>query len=426
MTGGVAAGTGSFIPYDAGLFLLTTLWCIIGVRYNFHAYSMLIDARVAMNPLVFVNKRAAPLPDLEPVDDAPLAFHRCLPGYEPTPLVDAPRLAAELGVGAVLVKDESSRVGLPAFKILGASWAIYRVLDQFVGGFRQWYTLDDLREQLQIHPPLTLVAATDGNHGRGVARMARWLGLNAHILVPADMVEARVAPIEGEGALVTRINGTYDDAVAHSATLADEHTLVISDTAWPGYEEVPRWVIDGYSTIFREIDAQLAQRAEPWPDLVAIQIGVGALAASVVRHFRAPGTAKRVALVGIEPIHAAGVLASMQAGKIVEVQGPHDSIMAGLNCGAPSLVAWPLVSAGIDLFAAIEDDRARQAMRVLAADGIVAGETGAAGAAGLLDLLQGADAAQVREVLGITASTRVLLIATEGATDPAAYAQIVA
>jgi diaminopropionate ammonia-lyase len=396
-----------------------------------------------MSPDIFLNPHVAPTVDADPLDQAPLDFHRRLPGYAPTRLADAPSLAQLLGVGAVWVKDESSRLGLPAFKILGASWATYRALDQRLGGFAPWETLDDLKAQLEPLRPLTLAAATDGNHGRAVAHMARLLGFEAHIFVPRGMALARIQAIEGEGAALTIVDGTYDDAVARSAQVAGERCLVISDTAWPGYEQVPRWVIDGYSTIFHEIDEELARRGEPWPDLIAVQIGVGALAAAVVRHYRGhdhrPRTTdhrqdvsrssvvgRRLSVVGVEPASAAALLASMRAGRMVEVPGPHDSIMAGLNCGAPSPVAWPVVSTGIDLFVAVEDERARQAMRALAADGVVAGETGAAGAAGLLDLLSGPEAAALRDALGITPTTRVLLIATEGATDPVAYTQIVA
>ena len=173
---------------------------------------------------------------------APQEFHRRLPGYEPSRLVHAPGVARELGVGSVLLKDESSRLGLPAFKILGASWAVYRALDERIGGFAPWDSIDDLRSQLEPLGPLILSAATDGNHGRAVARMAKLLGLDATIYVPAGMAQARIDAIAGEGASVIIVDGTYDEAVARSAEDAGERCLVISDTSWPGYENVPRWV----------------------------------------------------------------------------------------------------------------------------------------------------------------------------------------
>jgi diaminopropionate ammonia-lyase len=413
---------------------------------------------------IFYNSNVIRIFDGAPPGRTPLEFHRRLPGYAPTPLVDAPGLAARLGVAKVWVKDESSRLGLPAFKILGASWATYKALEQHQGHtFAPWRTLGELASQLAALRPLRLAAATDGNHGRAVAHMARLLGLGARIFVPAGTAEARIRAIEGEGAEVIVVDGTYDDAVALSAAEAGPNCLVISDTSWPGYESVPRDVIEGYATIFAEVDDELARHDEPGPDLVAVQIGVGALAAAVVSHYRRddrrPQSAedrrlkiedsnvsademlssileplssinssligRRLSIVGVEPTRAACLLAAMRAGRIVDVPGPHDSIMAGLNAGRASLVAWPIVSTGIDLFAAVEDERAREAMRALADAGVVAGETGAAGLAGLLELLTGDDAEPVRSRLGVTGATRALIFVTEGATDPDAYARIV-
>ncbi|HEY8599349.1 MAG TPA: pyridoxal-phosphate dependent enzyme, partial [Thermomicrobiales bacterium] len=251
-----------------------------------------------------------------------------------------------------------------------------------------------------------------------------WLGLAARIYVPDDMAPARRAAIRDEGAAVVVVAGTYDDAVALAAEQADDRNLVIADTALRDDEDVPRWVIDGYSTILWEVDDELARLGEPGPDLVAVQIGVGALAAAVTRHYRRPGVAPRPRIVGVEPRDAACVLASVAAGGPVAVPGPHRSIMAGLNCGLPSPVAWPTISRGLDLCLAIDDDAARAAMRALAGVGIVAGETGAAGLGGLLALLHGADPS-TRAALGLTPQARILVFNTEGATDPDAYASVV-
>jgi diaminopropionate ammonia-lyase len=255
--------------------------------------------------------------------------------------------------------------------------------------------------------------------------MAALLGFAAHILVPAGTASSRIEAIAGEGATVTVVDGSYDDAVALSATLAGPHAMVISDTSWPGYEAIPRWTIEGYATIFWEIEDELARRGEPSPDIVVVQIGVGALAAAVVRHYRRPGAAVQPRTVGVEPLRAACLLASIEAGQRISIPGPYDSIMAGLNAGTPSLVAWPIVQQGIDVFVAIEEEWARQAVRALAAAGVVAGETGGAGIAGLMDLLSGPEAGHARATLGIDRSTRVLALSTEGATDPASYHDIV-
>jgi diaminopropionate ammonia-lyase len=369
-----------------------------------------MTTRLLPNPLVRAAQSALP------PDHAPYAFHCRFPGYAPTPLTEMAALASALGIGRIWVKDESSRLGLPSFKILGASWATYRALTARLD--MPGASLDALRDALADRPPMTLATATDGNHGRAVARMAQLFGCRAHVLVPAGTAHERIRAIAGEGATVTVIDGTYDEAVAQAATEAGPDCLVISDTSWPGYEAVPRWITEGYGTIFTEADAQLGSER---PDLVVVQIGVGSLATAVVRHYRPTGAR----IVGVEPLSAACMLASVEAGRIMEVPGPHTSIMAGLNCGIPSLLAWPVVSTGVDLFVAIEDERAREAMRRMREAGIVAGETGAAGVGGLLALLTGPDAARVRDLLAIDQSTQVLCLSTEGATDPTAYAHIV-
>jgi diaminopropionate ammonia-lyase len=347
---------------------------------------------------------------------SPRDFHRRLPGYAPTPLVDATSLAADLGLGRLWVKDEAWRLGLPAFKMLGASWASYRLLVSRLGTEPAWASVDELAAAVAALGPLTLVAATDGNHGRAVARTARLLGLGAHILVPAGTAEARIDAIASEGARVDVVDGTYDDAIAASAALASDDHLVVSDTSWPGYAEVPRWVIDGYATIFAEVDEQLAARDARAPDVVVAQMGVGALAAATVGHVRAaPGEGP--AVVVVEPLTAACGLRSAEAGQVVEVPGPHRSIMAGLNCGTVSELAWPTVVAGTDWFVAVSDPAAEQAMRDLATVGVTAGETGGSGLAGLRELV-----ASGRTDIG--PDSTVLVLNTEGPTDPAAYERI--
>jgi diaminopropionate ammonia-lyase len=373
-----------------------------------------------------INPNAGGILDGPRPDRAPLQFHRRLPGYEETPLVDAPKLASALGVGKVFVKDESSRLGLPAFKVLGASWAVYRALEERHGeGFGDWEEIRELEERLEPMRPLSLVAATDGNHGRAVARVARLLGLGAKIFVPVDMVPARRKSIAEEGAEVIVVDGTYDEAVERSATEEGESTLLVSDMSWPGYERIPSWVIEGYSTMLWEIDDALKRRNEGGPDLVVAQVGVGAFAAAVARQFRRPGALPRPTLMSVEPASADCLLESVAAGRIVSVPGPHDSIMSGLNCGRISLVAWPTVSRTIDLLVAVDDEPAREAMRLAAESGIESGETGAAGLGGLLEILR-TGGAEVRRTLGIDRETRVLLFNCEGATDPDAYRRIMA
>ena len=380
-----------------------------------------------MSIRTLINPNAGEILDGPRPDRAPLRFHRRLPGYEVTPLVDAPKLAEALGVGKVFVKDESSRLGLPAFKVLGASWAVYRALEERLGkDFRDWEEIWELKGRLESLRPLSLVAATDGNHGRAVARVARLMGLGAKIFVPDGMALARRKSIAEEGAEVIVVDGTYDEAVELSAAEAGERTLLVSDMSWPGYERIPLWVIEGYSTMLWEIDDELERRNEVGPDLVVVQVGVGAFAAAVARHFRRPGASTRPKLMGVEPANANCLLESVAAGRIVSVPGPHDSIMSGLNCGRPSLVAWPTVSVGIDLLVTIDDGSASEAMRLAAESGIVSGETGAAGLGGLLELVGAGEEEAARRALGVGEDTRVLFFNCEGATDPDAYRRIVA
>ncbi|CAF0996503.1 unnamed protein product [Rotaria sp. Silwood1] len=354
---------------------------------------------------------------------AVLEFHQKLPCYAPTRLVEAPLAAKRLGVRHIWVKDESSRFGLPAYKILGASWATYRELETRFGPFQPWSSLDELKEQLK-DLDITLITATDGNHGRAVACMARWLGFKAHVFVPDDMVHARREAIKSEGAHIEIVHGTYDDAVAKLAQISGDKYLVISDTAWEGYERVPTWIVEGYGTIFQEIDEQLRILGAEQPHLVAVQMGVGSLAASVVRHYRSPNRTTHI--VGVEPTHAACVLRSLEAGELKEVPGPHTSIMAGLNCGKPSPLAWPLLRNGLSGSVAIEDSFAEEAMRLLAQDEVISGESGAAGLAGLLAVLtEKNETDMIPQKFGIDHNSSVLIISTEGATDPQAYLRIV-
>ncbi|HUY45393.1 MAG TPA: diaminopropionate ammonia-lyase [Streptosporangiaceae bacterium] len=355
----------------------------------------------------------------------PLLVHRRLPGYAATPLARCPGLAAELGVREVWAKDESWRLGLPSFKMLGASYAAYRALIERLGHDVAWDSVGDLRAALAPLRPFTLAAATDGNHGRAVARMARLLGLESAIYVPEGTVTARIRAIESEGARVTVVHGDYDAAVRRSAQDAGENCLVISDTSWPGYTRTPTWVIEGYSTIFAEVTDQLTAAGAAEPDVVAIPVGVGALGAAAVRHFKPETAARSPFLLGVEPTSASCVMGSLRAGQLITVPGPHPSIMAGLNCGTPSQVAWPFVSAGFDAMIAIGDECARRAMRALAAAGIVAGETGAAALGGLLAVTGDTAGAPVRKALRLGPETSVLLLCTEGATDPQAWEQIV-
>lgn len=356
-----------------------------------------------------------------PVTGQAPAFHRRLPGYAPGRLVSLPEVAADLGLASLHAKDESSRFGLPAFKILGASWATYRLLSERLGQEPAgWEGIEDLARAFQPLQPLTLVTATDGNHGRAVARAARWFGCAARILVPAGTARARIDGIAAEGAEVEIVDGNYDVAVGRAKAMAADRVLVVSDTSWVGYEKIPGWVAEGYETICDEVDQALDGAGAPRPTHVFVQVGVGALAVAIIRHW-----APTARIVGLEPYGVNCLYASIAAGQAVVVEGPQESIMAGMNCGTLSLIAWPELRDGLDAAVTLGDERAREAMRLFADQGIVSGETGAAGLGALLELMQEPGHAGVRESLALGPESNVLVLSTEGATDPESYARIV-
>ncbi len=329
-------------------------------------------------------------------------FHSSLPGYSPTPLTDLPTLAAELGVGRVFVKDESCRLGLPAFKALGASWAVHRTLAE--------------RARRHSEPgPFTLVTATDGNHGRAVARMARLLGQRAHVFVPRGVHPQAVAAITAEQAKVTEVPGPYDEAVRLAAeAAAGPDAVLVQDTAWPGYEEIPGWIVEGYTTLCTEIDEQLAAEGiEEGPDLVSVPVGVGSLAQAVVTHYRSRPSGPAPALLSVEPEAAACVLKSLVLGEPVSVTTGETS-MAGLNCGTPSSIAWPCLQSGLDAAVAIPDADSTRAAADLAAFGVSSGPCGAAALAGVRAALNGVGAEERRTALGLGPSSVVVLLSTEG------------
>ncbi|MER6032243.1 diaminopropionate ammonia-lyase [Streptomyces sp. NPDC001851] len=329
-------------------------------------------------------------------------FHAALPDYAPTPLTELPELGAELGVGRVFVKDESCRLGLPAFKALGASWAVHRVLaERAAGGMRT--------------DPVTFVTATDGNHGRAVARMARRRGQHAHVLVPQGVHPRAVAAIVDEGAKVTEVPGPYDEAVRRAAeAAAAPDAVLVQDTALPGHERITGWIVEGYATLCAELDEQLAaQGVADGPDLVSVPVGVGSLAQAVITHYRGRGRGPAPALLAVEPEAAACVLASLTRGEAVGVT-TGETAMAGLNCGTPSSLAWPYLHGGLDAAVAVSDGAASRAAARLAALGVSSGPCGAAALAGLRAALTGAGADARRTALGLDTTSVIVLLSTEG------------
>ncbi|HOP07657.1 MAG TPA: diaminopropionate ammonia-lyase [candidate division Zixibacteria bacterium] len=359
------------------------------------------------------------------------AVHKAMAGYSPTPLISLPHLAARLGVGEILVKDESFRFSLKAFKILGASYAIdcflRRELDR--PGLRPG---DIYRNRRLVPAGLhTFCTATDGNHGRAVAHIARIMRQYSAIFVPSDTVPARIDNIRREGARVTVVDGCYDDAVKAAISSAQQNGWqIISDTSWPGYEEIPRDVSAGYITLFDEIKGVTAGQTSF--DLIFIPGGVGTLAACGAWYYRhGPGksTAK---LICVEPTESACLLESAAdpQGRPTPSKGNLKTIMAGLNCANISPVVWPLIRDAFDGFLAIDDSWAVQAMRAyyFPSDDdrqIVAGESGAATLAALLALINDPKLESARAAIGLNPKSRILLLNTEGDTDPDHFTRVV-
>jgi len=336
------------------------------------------------------------------------------PGYAPTPLLSLSGIAAGAGVGALYYKDEGPRFSLGSFKALGGAYAVNRLAHE--------WKLRDGRDTSQ----LTVTCATDGNHGRAVAWGARQVGCKCVVFVHELVSAGRVAAMERYGAEVRRVPGNYDDAVHHAATAAKHNGwTVVSDTSYAGYTEIPRQVMQGYSLLMDEALQQLP--AADVPTHVFVQGGVGGLAAALAAYLWEIYGADRPCVIVVEPDKADCLLRSCRAGGLQIVSGKLDTIMAGLACGEPSLIAWEMLHKAADAFMSIRDKDAVACMRLLAAPPagdpcVVAGESGVAGLAGLLAV---AGDQAIRAALGMDAASRVLVIGTEADTDPELYAELI-
>jgi diaminopropionate ammonia-lyase len=343
--------------------------------------------------------------------------------YAPTPLRDLAVLAAKGGVACIRLKDEAGRFGLGSFKALGGAYAVAAMLTTELArrGIAQETRSTDLEGGAYRAATRSVVVtcATDGNHGRAVAWGAQRFHCGCVIFVHEAVSQGRIDAIARYGAAVRRVAGSYDDAVREAARLAQANGwFLISDTSWSGYTEVPRQIMQGYRLMADEAADQW--QGEP-PTHVFIQGGVGGVAAAVAVQMRerfAPGPA----LVVVEPDQAACLLASARSGRPATVPGRLDTIMAGLACGEPSIVAWQELDHAARAFMAIPDQAAIACMRLLAGYGIVGGESGVAGLAGCL-LAAGDPGA--RQTLGLNGTSRVLVFNTEGATDPVLYERFV-
>lgn len=349
------------------------------------------------------------------------------PVYRPTPLVELPALAHELGISGLFIKDESARLNLSSFKALGGAYAVIRlVLDEARATYGQaldpWSLLDPAVRR--IASALTVTCATDGNHGRAVAAGARLVGAQAVIFVPRQVSPARVEAMRGLGAHIEHIDGGYDDAVAAAQRASLKRGWhLLADTSSRFGEEAALRIMQGYTVTSAEA---LEQLRKP-PTHIFLQAGVGGFAAAVAAHVVAQSPVSPPRMITVEPERAACVMQSHDAGRPVRITESEPTVMAMLDCHEPSVPAWHILMHTIDAFMTVTDAEAIGAMRRLARPSdndppLVSGESGAAGFAGLTAAV--ADP-ELRSAVGLDESARVLLFSTEGATDPEIYARLV-
>ncbi len=360
------------------------------------------------------------------------AFHRSFPQYDQTPLARLDGMADRLGLGGLYVKDESYRFGLNAFKVLGGSFAMGRYIAQELGRDvsqvdYQYLTGGKLKEEFG---QATFFTATDGNHGRGVAWAANKLGQKAVVHMPKGSAKSRFDNIAKEGAQVTIEEVNYDDCVRMAAAEAaqTEHGVVVQDTAWEGYEEIPAWIMQGYGTMAGEAAEQLGQR----PTHVFVQAGVGSLAGAVVGYFanRYPDNPPKFIVMEAQIADCLYQGAVAGDGKPRIVGGDLQTIMAGLACGEPNTISWDILRNHVTAFLSCPDWVSAKGMRMLAAPvkgdpAVCSGESGAVGMGVISTLMEDDAYRELREALELDQNSQVLMFSTEGDTDPDKYREIV-
>ena len=358
-------------------------------------------------------------------------FHAGFAQYSQTPLTSLPGLAKALGVESIQVKDESYRFGLNAFKVLGGSYALGRYIAKTLG--KNIETLpanrilsDEVREKLG---QLTFVTATDGNHGRGVAWTANQLGQKSVVYMPKGSAQERLDNIRAEGADASITDMNYDDAVR----LADKHAreygwVMVQDTAWEGYTDIPLWIMQGYTTMGYEMMSQLEER----PTHLFLQAGVGSMAGAMAGFFAGLYGENRPKIIIVEPNRADCLFRTAKAndGTLHSVTGDMNTIMAGLACGEPCSIGWKVLESVADGFLSVPESVAADGMRILASpcrgdSPIVSGESGAAAFGAAANILLDQELADMKQQLGLDAHSRLLFISTEGDTDRENYRNVV-
>lgn len=378
----------------------------------------------------------APL-DILSQDEAEKArgYHKSFAEYEPTPLVPLPNLAGYLGVGEVFVKDESHRFGLNAFKVLGASYAIGRYiadkLDMDIAGATcDSICSDEAREKLG---EVTFTTATDGNHGRAVAWAAQQLKQKSVVYMPKGSDPIRLANIRSHGAEASITDLNYDDAVRLSDKMAKEHGwVIVQDTAWEGYEDIPTWIMQGYATLALEALEQMRSMGTEAPTHVFLQAGVGSFAGAVLGYLAAVLGDKMPKVIIVEPEKANCIFKSAKAGdgRPHNVTGDLDTLMAGLACGEPNTISWEILRDYAAAYISCPDYIAATGMRVLATPlkgdpVVISGESGAVTTGMLQYIMETEEGRELREALELDERSKVLLVSTEGNTSPRAFRDVV-
>ncbi|CZR99080.1 Diaminopropionate ammonia-lyase [Clostridioides difficile] len=362
-------------------------------------------------------------------------FHKSFSEYKVTPLHSLSELANELGISNIWLKDESYRFGLNAFKSLGGSYAvgkyIAKKLNMDISNLSfEMLNSKNIKEKLG---DLTFVTATDGNHGRGIAWFANQIGQKSVVFMPKGSSEIRLNNIRKEGAEASITDLNYDDAVRLATKYADENNgVIIQDTAWDGYEEIPTWIMQGYVTLIDEAIEQINSLDNGMPTHVFLQAGVGSFAGTVQGYLEYVFGNNRPITTIVEPNEAACIFKSAE----INDQKPHavtgfmETIMAGLNCGEPNTIGWNILRDYSDMYISCPDYVAARAMRILANPlkgdpKVVSGESGAVGL-GILSLILEEDGLkEIADKLNINKDSKILVISTEGDTDPENYKRIV-
>ena len=357
-----------------------------------------------------------------------LRFHRSLPNYRETPLISLQCMAGQYKVNSIFVKDESSRFGLKAFKGLGGSYSMFRILCERFGLDPDTADFGSFRDPVirKECAAIEFATTTDGNHGKGVSWAAGMFGCKAHVYMPKGTVEARRRAIEEAGSAQAQITDlNYDRTVQYTADLAQKNGwILIQDTSWEGYETIPGWIIEGYLTMAAEAAVQMKGKK---PTHIFLQAGVGAMAGGIEAFFMNLSEPEPLVTI-VEPTQAACIYGSVKEGdgRIHSVPGDPVTIMAGLNCGTPCQLIWPVLRDCSAFFCSCEDTVTEQGMRAYARPlgtdpAIISGESGAVTYGLLLEILR---SGELRKQFRINEDSVILLINTEGDTDPEGYARV--